>query len=80
MNSEAVVQPRSNGSALIRVLMADPDESLHPVYREPLSGEGFDVVAAFSGLECVARLASAYRTCLCWSRSCRGAEATEFSR
>ena len=56
MNNEAVVQPRLNGSAPIRVLIADPDESLHPVYREPLSGEGFDVVAAFSGLECVARL------------------------
>ena len=56
MNSETVVQPRSNGSKLIRVLMADPDESLQPVYREPLSQEGFEVVAAFSGLECVARL------------------------
>jgi DNA-binding response OmpR family regulator len=36
--------------------MADPDESLQPVYREPLAQEGFDVVAAFTGLECVARL------------------------
>ena len=36
--------------------MADPDESLQPVYREPLAQEGFDVVAARSGLECVARL------------------------
>jgi len=36
--------------------MADPDESLHPVYREPLSQEGFEVVTALSGLECVSRL------------------------
>ena len=36
--------------------MADPDELLQPVYREPLAQEGFDVVAACSGLECVARL------------------------
>ena len=56
MNSEAVVQPRSNGSKPIRVLMADPDESLQPVYREPLLQEGFELVTAVSGLECVARL------------------------
>jgi DNA-binding response OmpR family regulator len=56
VKSEAVVQPRSNGSKLIRVLMADPDESLHPVYREPLSREGFEVDMALSGLECVSRL------------------------
>ena len=56
MKSEAVVLRRSNGSKPIRVLMADPDESLHPVYREPLSQEGFEVIAALSGLECVARL------------------------
>ncbi len=36
--------------------MADPDESLHPVYREPLSRDGFEVVTALSGLECVSRL------------------------
>lgn len=36
--------------------MADPDESLQPVYRESLEREGFEVVTAFSGLECVARL------------------------
>ena len=36
--------------------MADPDESLQPVYREPLSQEGFELVTALSGLECVARL------------------------
>ena len=40
----------------IRVLMADPDESLPPVYREPLSREGFELGTAVSGLECVARL------------------------
>ena len=36
--------------------MADPDESLQPVYRESLEREGFEVFAVFSGLECVARL------------------------
>ena len=56
MNSEAFDQPRSNGSKTIRVLMADPDESLHPVYREPLLQDGFELVTASSGLECVARL------------------------
>ena len=50
------VQSRSNGSTPIRVLMADPDESLPPVYREPLSREGFELGTAVSGLECVARL------------------------
>jgi CheY-like chemotaxis protein len=56
VKSETVVQPRSNGSKPIRVLMADPDESIHPVYREPLSREGFELDMALSGLECVARL------------------------
>ena len=56
MNSEAVVQTRSNGSKHIRVLMADPDESLRPLYREHLLQEGFELVTASSGLECVARL------------------------
>jgi len=36
--------------------MADPDESLQPVYRGPLLEEGFELVTATSGLECVARL------------------------
>jgi DNA-binding response OmpR family regulator len=36
--------------------MADPDESLHPVYREPLSREGFEMDRALTGLECVSRL------------------------
>jgi DNA-binding response OmpR family regulator len=40
---------------LIRVLIADPDESLLAVYRELLRKE-FDVVTAFNGLKCVARL------------------------
>ena len=56
MNRGTFVQSRSNGSTPIRVLMADPDESLPPVYREPLSREGFELVTAVSGLECVARL------------------------
>jgi len=51
-----IVQSRSNGAKNIRVLMADPDESLHPVYRETLLREGFEVVTALSGLECVAEL------------------------
>ena len=36
--------------------MADPDASLAPVYRGPLLQEGFELVMAASGLECVARL------------------------
>jgi DNA-binding response OmpR family regulator len=36
--------------------MADPDESLQPVYRWPLLQEGFELTTAASGLECVARM------------------------
>jgi DNA-binding response OmpR family regulator len=36
--------------------MADSDEALQPIYREALASEGFEIVAAYSGLECVARL------------------------
>ena len=56
MNSEAFVRSRSNGSAPIRVLMADPDVSLPRLYREPLLREGFELGTAVSGLECIARL------------------------
>lgn len=56
MNNTAVVQTWSNGSTLIRVLMADPDGSLPAVYRAPLLQDGFELVTASSGLECVARL------------------------
>ena len=56
MNSKDVAESRPNGSKSIRVLMADPDEFLHPVYREPLSREGFEVEMASSGLDCVSRL------------------------
>ena len=56
MTREAVVQPRSNGSRSIRVLMADPDESLQPVYRGPLLQEDLELVTAVNGLECVAQL------------------------
>jgi DNA-binding response OmpR family regulator len=56
VNREPVVQPRSNGLTPIRLLMADPDEGLHRMYREPLSQEGFEVITALSGLECIARL------------------------
>ena len=56
VKNEAVAQLRSNGAKPVRVLMADPDESLRPVYRGPLFEEGFELVTAASGLECVARL------------------------
>jgi DNA-binding response OmpR family regulator len=36
--------------------MADPDESLRPEYRGPLLQEGFELVTAVSGLECLARM------------------------
>ena len=56
MNSEAVFQQRSKESKPIRVLIADPDESLQPLYRARLMHEGFELATASSGLECVARL------------------------
>ncbi len=56
MNSETLARPRSSGSKPVRVLLADPDESLRPVYQGPLFEEGFELVTAASGLECVARL------------------------
>ena len=56
VKNDTIAQPRSNGSKPVRVLMADPDESLRPVYRGPLFEEGFELVTAANGLECVARL------------------------
>jgi CheY-like chemotaxis protein len=56
LNSKATVQPRLSGSEPIRVLMADPDESLPLACREPLLREGFELVTAVSGLQCIARL------------------------
>jgi DNA-binding response OmpR family regulator len=56
VNNDTFAQPRSNGSKPVQVLMADPDQSLHPEYRGPLLQEGFELVTATSGLECVARL------------------------
>jgi adenylate cyclase len=56
VHSEAVVQQWSSGSKPIRVLMADPDESLQPLYRGYLTQEGFEVIGAWSALDCVARL------------------------
>jgi DNA-binding response OmpR family regulator len=38
--------------------MADTDESLRPLYRGPLLQEGFELLTAMSGLECIARLRS----------------------
>jgi DNA-binding response OmpR family regulator len=54
--SETTVQPRSDGSKSIRVLMADADESVGSFYSEPLSQDGFEVVTASSGVQCIARL------------------------
>lgn len=56
MTDGTVLQLRLNASKPIRVLIADPEEELQPLYREPLSRAGFDVVTAYSGLDCVARL------------------------
>ena len=56
MINETIDPSISHGSNRIRVLMADPDKSLHPRYRVPLSREGFDVDFALSGLECVSLL------------------------
>ncbi|MCA9120449.1 MAG: response regulator [Planctomycetaceae bacterium] len=56
MNDNAVLQLRLNSSKPIRVLIADPEEELQPVYREPLAQAGFDVATVGSGLACVARL------------------------
>ena len=56
MNSETIVQPQSNGAKTIRVLMADPDRSVHFAYRGPLLQDGFELATASTGLECVARL------------------------
>ena len=49
MNQQAFVQSRSNGSTPTRVLMADPDPSLPPVYREPLLREGFELARQPAG-------------------------------
>ena len=55
-NSRNTVQPPLTRGKPVRVLMADPDESHHPLYRESLRSEGFEVDTALSGLECVSRL------------------------
>jgi DNA-binding response OmpR family regulator len=56
MNYNPAAQQRSNGSKLIRVLMADPDESLQPEYRGPLLQEGFELTSVSTGLACIARM------------------------
>lgn len=56
MKNNTVVQQRSGRAKAIRVLMADPDKSLQPLYREALLQDGFELATASSGLECVARL------------------------
>jgi DNA-binding response OmpR family regulator len=40
----------------IRVLIADTDEHLLESYREQLGQQGFDVITATSGMECVEKL------------------------
>jgi len=57
------------------VLMADPDESLQRLYREPLLQEGFELVTAVSGYSALLGSASAHLTYSCSNRSCRGAAA-----
>ncbi|MCE5268344.1 MAG: response regulator [Planctomycetaceae bacterium] len=56
MNDETIARPLSDRSTPIRVLMADPDSSVHRFYEEPLSDEDIEIVAVSSGIECVARL------------------------
>jgi DNA-binding response OmpR family regulator len=56
VNNTTFAQPRLNSSKPIRVLMADPDDSLYPAYRRRLSEEGFELVAVSNGVECVARM------------------------
>lgn len=56
MSKKPIARLRLNDLAAVRVLMADPDESLPAVYREHLLRDGFELVTAVSGLECIARL------------------------
>jgi DNA-binding response OmpR family regulator len=42
----------------VRVLIADPDESLLASYREALTREGCEVATATDGLDCMAKLRS----------------------
>src|ERR1700736_2420659 len=55
MNDCAAARPSTNQSALSRVLIADPDESLLSAYREHFCEE-FELTTATSGVECVERL------------------------
>jgi CheY-like chemotaxis protein len=56
VNNNPVAQQWSSGSRLVRVLMADPDKSLPPVFRGPLLHEGFELLPTTNGLECIARM------------------------
>ena len=56
MNGNAVPLRRANGSTHKCVVMADPDAGLQDMYREALAEKDIEVVAAFSGLECISRL------------------------
>jgi DNA-binding response OmpR family regulator len=42
----------------VRVLIADPDESLLALYRDFLTRAGFEVATATDGLDCMAKLRS----------------------
>ena len=80
MNRKPLAASHANGSVPIRVLMADPDASLFPCYREPLWRDGLNWPRHPAGWSALLGCASAHRTCWCSSRSCRGVEAREFWR
>ena len=56
MDDRSAIQPYSQDSRPLRILIADPDESIHDTYCEHLTREGFEVASVFSGVECVASL------------------------
>jgi DNA-binding response OmpR family regulator len=61
----------------IRVLLADPDESLLSAYHEYLGQDGFEVATVTNGLDCVAQLRRFQPDVLILEpESCPGAGAT----
>jgi DNA-binding response OmpR family regulator len=56
MTIGTVVERQADDPPPIRVLIADPDESLLAGYSEFLSQDGFEVFTASSGLRCIDRL------------------------
>ena len=79
VNNKAAVQPRSNGSTPIRVLMADPDASITAVYREPSRERASKWPRHSAAWSASLGSRAAYRTCSCSNRRCHGAGATESS-